>query len=42
MDKSELFRSLKFWLGVCNLPGLLVFLAGDLALILILIFLSSR
>ena len=20
MDKSELFRSLKFWLGVCNLP----------------------
>jgi len=42
MSKAELLRTLKFWLGVCNLPGLLMFLAADLALILFLIFLSSR
>lgn len=42
MSRSELVGALKFWLGVCNVPGLLVFLAADLGLILFFIYLSSR
>lgn len=42
MSRSELVGALKFWLGVCNVPGLLVFLAADLGLILLFISLSSR
>lgn len=42
MSRSELVGALKFWMGVCNLPGFLVFLAADLGLILLFIYLYSR